>query len=106
MFHVTLALPVLAAFGAVGWLILLAMGALIGFAFFGVLVVNLLFRALRWVLWIPAAIGLAGTAVCFFAGWPLALSVILAFWAFYALAALAGWIIAAVLRAIFGWIGK
>ena len=71
MFHVTLALPVLAAFGAVGWLILLAMAALIGFAFFGVLVVNLLFRALRWVLWIPVLLWggyflLMAAAVC----WP------------------------------------
>lgn len=106
MFHVTLALPVLAAFGAIGWLVLLAMMTLIGCAFFGMLVVQLLFRALRWVLWIPVLLGLAGTAVCFFAGWPLALSVVLAFWVFYALAALAGWIIAAILRFIFGWISK
>ena len=66
MFHMLLAAPVLAVFGAMGAAVVAALGLLLGLGFFAVLLVRLLFHGLKWLLWLPLAVGgavLIGTAL-------------------------------------------
>ena len=91
MFHVFLALPALAAFGALAGIVLGLMGALLSLAFFGQLLLCLLCKTVRWLLWLPALLGVVGLVLCLVAGLPLSLTVILLFWAVYGVLALCGW---------------
>ena len=63
MFHVLLALPVLASFGAMAVVVLSAVLAVWGAAFAMELALGLLCRRNRWCLWIPAGVGAVTTAV-------------------------------------------
>ena len=60
MFHVLLALPVLAAFGAMAVVVLSVVLAIWGAAFAIELALGLLCRRNRWCLWIPAVVGAVG----------------------------------------------
>ena len=60
MFHVLLALPVLAAFGAAAGAVLAAVLGLLGLAFFAELLLGLFCRKLRWLMWLPVLMGALG----------------------------------------------
>lgn len=98
MFHVLLALPVLAAFGAVAGIILCCMGFLLALAFLGQLILCLFCKTLRWLLWVPALIGILGLILCILVGLPVSLTVIFLFWGLYEIMALCGWAVSKLLR--------
>ena len=89
MFHVMLALPVLTAFGAMGAVVLMLMLLLLALAFFGVLLVRLVFRGLKWLLCLPLIVAAVGLAVCLVIDFPLTAALL--FWGLYALCCLLGW---------------
>lgn len=102
MFHVLLALPVLAVFGAAAGAALAVMLGLLALAFFAELVLGLFFRTLRWLVWLPVSLGVGGLALCFLAALPAA--PVLVFWLLYGLMLLFGWVISLLLWGIFHWL--
>ena len=100
MFHMMLAAPVLAVFGAMGAAVVAVLGLLLGLGFFAVLLVRLLFHGLKWLLWLPLAIG--GAVLGLLLGFGLPLTVLLGFFLLYGVVCLAGWAVSAVLRLLFG----
>lgn len=100
MFHVFLALPALAVFGALAGVVLGFMGAFLAIAFFGQLLLCLLCRTVRWLLWLPALLGVAGLVLCLLAGLPLSAGVILVFWGIYEILALCGWVVSKLLKGL------
>ena len=100
MFHMMLAAPVLAVFGAMGAAVVAVLGLLLGLGFFAVLLVRLLFHGLKWLLWLPLAIG--GAVLALLLGFGLPLPVLLGFFLLYGVVCLAGWAVSAVLRLLFG----
>ncbi len=101
MFHVLLALPALAVFGVMAGVVLAVMFALLCAAFLIQLLLGLFCRTLRWLIWVPAAVGAAGLIVCLLASLPVAVSVIVVFWLAYGLAVACGAILSWFLRKIF-----
>ena len=100
MFHMMLAAPVLAVFGAMGAAVVAVLGLLLGLGFFAVLLVRLLFHGLKWLLWLPLAIG--GAVLALLLSFVLPLTVLLGFFLLYGVVCLAGWAVSAVLRLLFG----
>ena len=101
MFHMLLALPFLAAFGAAAGLVLTVLLVLLAAAFFTELLLGLFFRTLRFFVWLPALLGAAGLALCFFAPLPVAASAVLLFWGGYGVLLLCGWGVSSLLRLLF-----
>lgn len=92
MFHMLLALPALAVFGALAAAVLSAVLAIWALAFAVQLVLGLLCRRNRWCLWIPSLMGALGFLLMILARmYPLEMPFILLFWGGYALALLCGW---------------
>jgi hypothetical protein len=100
MFHVLLALPVLAAFGAAAGLAAAVALGLLGLAFFAELIAGLFFRTLRFFTWLPALLGVLGLALCLLAPLPVAASAILVFWGIYGVLILCGWGLSSLLRGV------
>ena len=81
MFHVLLALPVLASFGAMAVVVLSVVLAVWGAAFAIGLALSLLCRWNRWCLCITAVLGAVGMLLMLLARmYPLELPFILPFW--------------------------
>lgn len=102
MFHLMLAAPVLAVFGAMGAAVVTLLGLLLGLGFVAVLLVRLLFHGLKWLLWLPLAVG--GAVLALLLGFGLPLTVVLAFFLLYGLVCLLGWVVSAVVHLLFGWL--
>lgn len=102
MFHLMLAAPVLAVFGAMGAAVVTLLGLLLGLGFVAVLLVRLLFHGLKWLLWLPLAVG--GAVLALLLGFGLPLTVVLAFFLLYGLVCLLGWVVSAVVHLLFVWL--
>ena len=102
MFQIMLAGPVLAVFGAMGAAVVVLLGVLLGLGFVAVLLVRLLFHGLKWLLWLPLAVG--GAVLALLLGLGLPLTVLLGFFVLYGVVCLAGWVVSAVLHLLFGWL--
>ena len=63
MFHVLLALPAIAVFGTVAGTVLTVLGGLLGLAFIIQLLFGFVFRTVKWLLWLPFALGMVVLAV-------------------------------------------
>ena len=100
MFHVFLARPALATFGALAGIVLGLRGALLSLAFFGQLLLCLLYKTVWWLLWLPALLGVVGLVLCLLAGLPLSVGAILLFWGVYEVLALCGWAVSRLLRGL------
>jgi hypothetical protein len=64
------------------------------------LLLTLFCAAVKWLLWLPALLGLVGLVLCLLAPLPVSAGMVLAFWGFYALVLLCGLGIARLL----GWL--
>lgn len=101
MFHVLLALPVLAAFGAAAGAVLAAVLGLLGLAFFAELLLGLFCRKLRWLMWLPVLMGALGLLLSLMAFLPVSLGAVLLFWGGYGLMLLLGLGVSRLLRRLF-----
>ncbi len=107
MFHVLLALPVLAVFGAAAAMVLAAMLTLWGAAFGAELLLGLFCRKRRWLLWLPVLFGVLGFFLMLLARiYPLELPFLIVLWGGYGVCLLAGWGMSAVLRRLYRWIRR
>lgn len=101
MFHVLLALPVIAAFGTVAGTVCVILIGLLGAAFVASLLCGFVFRTLKWLLWLPLALGMAvlGLLGALFGAVPLTL--MLVFGLVYGAVMLVGRCVVALLRWLF-----
>lgn len=107
MFHVLLALPVLAVFGAAAAMVLAAMLTLWGAAFGGELLLGLFCRKRRWLLWLPVLFGVFGFFLMLLARiYPLELPFLLVLWGGYGVCLLAGWGMSLLARRLYRWIRR
>lgn len=107
MFHLLLALPVLAVFGAAAAVVLAAMLVLWGAAFGVELLLGLFCRKRRWLLWLPVLFGVLGFFLMLLARvYPLELPFLLILWGGYGACLLLGWAVSAALRSLYRWIRR
>ena len=102
MFHVLLALPAIAAFGTVAGTVCAVLLVLLAAAFIAELLLGFVFRTLKWLLWLPLALGMVilGLLGALFGAVPLTLMLI--FGLLYGVVLLAGRCAVALLRWLFG----
>ena len=104
MFHVLLALPAMAAFGAAAGVVAAVLFAVLALAFLGGFLMKIVFRGLRWLLALPVLLGGLLSLTVFFAAPAAALSIILIFWVLYGAAMLMGWLLASVVKLLLFWL--
>ena len=101
MFHVLLALPAIAVFGTVAGTVLTVLGGLLGLAFIIQLLFGFVFRTVKWLLWLPCALGMAVLAVLGAGLGTIPVALMLAFACVYGVVLLAGKLVIHLLRWLF-----
>ena len=98
MFHVLLALPAIAMFGTVAGTVL---GGLLGLAFIIQLLFGFVFRTVKWLLWLPCALGMVVLAILGAGLGTVPIVLMLAFGCVYGVVLLAGKLVIHLLRWLF-----
>ena len=101
MFHVLLALPAIAVFGTVAETVLTVLGGLLGLAFIIQLLFGFVFRTMKWLLWLPCALGMVVLAVLGAGLGTIPIVLMLAFGCVYGVVLLAGRLVIHLLRWLF-----
>ena len=106
MFHVMLALPAFGALAILGTVVLWILFALLQGSFWGTLLLGIFCKKHKWLISLPALLGVVGCVVCLMLDLLLESGIVLAYWGVYLLAALIGYGIACLVRCIMRWILK